>query len=58
MSIWYQEENARFDKPTKKFLIEMEVVANNIEDVNDWLIRQLMEERGNVEDMCWDIAEI
>ena len=41
----------------KKFVIEMEVMAYDAEDVNDWLIRNLMEEIDNVEDMCWEIKE-
>ena len=56
MIISYNKEE-RNDKPTKTYIIEMSVKTNSEEDVEDWLIRQLMEERANVEDMCWNIWE-
>lgn len=41
--------------PDNKYIITLKVNANSEEDVEDWLVRNLIEEIGNVENMTWRI---
>ena len=42
----------------KTFFVEMNVDAHSAEEVNDWLLRNLMEEIGGVVNMRWSIEEV
>ena len=50
-------ENSPRPTEMKTFRVNLEVEARTKEDVNDWLLRYLMEEIGNIHDMRWSIEE-
>jgi hypothetical protein len=50
-------ENSPRPTEMKTFRVDLEVEAYTQEDVNDWLLRYLMEEVGNIHDMRWSIEE-
>ena len=49
------EKKIRDTTPDETYIITLKVNANNEEDVEDWLVRNLIEEIGNVENMTWRI---
>ena len=49
------EKKIRDTTPDETYIITLKVNANSEEDVEDWLVRNLIEEIGSVENMTWRI---
>ena len=49
------EKKIRDTTPDETYIITLKVNVNSEEDVEDWLVRNLIEEIGNVENMTWRI---
>ena len=53
--MFYFEKKNRDTTPKDTYIITLKVNALNEEVVEDWLVRNLIEEIGEVENMTWRI---